>query len=89
VKRIFASGSTSVARSRTFCRATRIGPIPVWIVRSGPVPWRTTRWRPSGRRSAPNCATKLAASAFSAAISIWRAPSRAISVNGSMIDPGW
>lgn len=89
LNRIFASGGMSVARSRTFRRRTGIGPIPVWISRSGPAPCRTTRWRPSGSNSSPNRATKLAASAFSAAISIRRAPSRAISVNGSMIEPGW
>jgi len=89
LNRIFASAGTSAARSRTFCRCTGIGPIPVWIVRSGPAPCRTTRCRPSGNNSSPNRATKLAASAFSAAISMRRAPSRAISVNGSMIEPGW
>jgi hypothetical protein len=38
VKRILVSAGTSVARSRTFRRPTGIGPIPVRIVRSGPVP---------------------------------------------------
>jgi hypothetical protein len=89
VNLIFASGGMSVARSRTFWRCTAIGPIPVWIVRFGPAPCRTTRWRPSGSSSSPNRATKPSASAFIATISMRRAPSRAISVNGSVIEPGW
>jgi hypothetical protein len=40
-------------------------------------------------RSSENCATKPSASAFKAAISMRRAPSRAISVSGSMIELGW
>jgi hypothetical protein len=32
VKRIFFSGSTPIARSRTFCHCTGTAPIPVWIV---------------------------------------------------------
>ena len=50
LKRIFLSAGTPVARSRTFRRCTGIGPMPVWIIRSGPLPCRTTRRRPSGRR---------------------------------------
>ena len=37
-KRILFSAGTSVARSRTLCRCTGKGPIPVWIIRAGPVP---------------------------------------------------
>jgi hypothetical protein len=44
---------------------------------------------PVGQQLIAEKATKLAASAFSAAMSMRRAPSRAISVNGSMIEPGW
>ena len=39
------------SRSRTLGRRTGTGPTPVWIARSGPAPWRTTRWRPSSSRA--------------------------------------
>jgi len=63
VKRILRSAGTAAARSPTFWRCTGVGPMPLWLVRSGPVPCGTTRWRSSGSRSSPECATKLVAAA--------------------------
>lgn len=37
VKRIFCSVGTSAVRSRTFGRRTASAPIPVWMLRSGPM----------------------------------------------------
>ena len=115
MKRIFASAGTSVAPllsnagirlpgngSRTFCRRTSTGPIPVWITRSGldhpfrsgsPVPvWHHAEQyagghRRAGLRKTGRQSRRLAT--FSAAISMRRAPSRAIYVSGSMTEPGW
>ena len=55
-------------------------------------PARCHAGRPVGGHRAgllPQTARRSSASALSAAASIWRAPSRAISVSGSSIDPGW
>ena len=41
----------AAARLRAFGFCTSIGPIPVWIARTGSCPWRTTRRRPSGSTS--------------------------------------
>ncbi len=70
-------------RSRNLTRLTGTGPIPVWIVLSGPCPCRTSRARPSASRSSGIAARKASASASIASASRRRAPSRRTEVSGS------
>ena len=49
-------------------------PPPVWITRSGPAPWRTTRRRPSSSRASAKAATNASASAAKASARMRRAP---------------
>jgi hypothetical protein len=43
------SQASGTPGSRAFGFCTLFWLIPAWIVRTGSCPWRTTRWRPSGR----------------------------------------
>ena len=62
-------------------------PIPVWIVRTGSCPWRTTRRRPSASTSSAVEARNVSNSASTAWAINRRAPVRRISVSGSSIAP--
>ena len=68
----------AAARSRTFGFCTSIGPIPVWIARTGSCQWRTTRRRPSGSTSSA-VEPRNASNSASTAWAIMRAPVRRIS----------
>ena len=76
------------SRSRTLTRWTSTGPIPVWIRRSGPWPWRTKRSRPSASFRSFFDARKASTSASMACSSNWRAPDRRRAVSGSSISLG-
>ena len=66
---------------------TSIGPIPVWIARTGSCPWRTTRRRPSASTSSAVVPRNVSNSASTAWAINRRAPVRRISVSGSSIAP--
>jgi hypothetical protein len=70
-------------RSRSFGRRTEIGPIPVWISRSGACPLRTTRRRPCASSSSACAPRNASISASITCCSIRRAPSRSTSSSGS------
>ncbi len=73
VKRM-RSPSSDAPRSRAFGFCTLTGPIPVWIVRTGSCPWRTTRWRPSGRTRSAFKARNVSNSISTACLISFRAP---------------
>jgi hypothetical protein len=70
-------------------RWTSTGPIPVWIMRSGPWPCRTSRSRPSASFRSLLAAIEAATSASMACSNNWRAPDRRRAVRGSSISSGW
>src|SRR3954454_18764536 len=82
------SSSLAVPRSRIFTRDTATGPMPVWIIRSGPCPCRTRRSRPSGSLRSCIRAKNTSASSSTACARSRRAPERRISVRGSSNSSG-
>ena len=72
------SSSLAAPRSRIFTRDTATGPMPVWIIRSGPCPCRTRRSRPSGSLRSCIRAKNASASSSTACARSRRAPERRI-----------